>query len=48
MNVADTIKYLREKGVRYLYQGQESNDEVLIDRGHRYLEIADELEDYIR
>ncbi len=48
MNVSDTIKYLREKGIRYLYEGQESNDEVLIERGARYLNLADELEDHVR
>ena len=48
MNVSETIKYLREKGVRYLYEGQAAEDEVLIDRGKRYLELADELEDHVR
>lgn len=48
MNVSETIKYLREKGVRYLYEGQASDDEVLIERGARYLNLADELEDHVR
>lgn len=48
MNVKETLKYLREKGARYLYQGQADEDEVLINRGILYLELADNLEEHLR
>lgn len=47
MNVEETIEYLREKGDRYLLQGNSWDDEHLIDKGLAYLEIARELEERV-
>lgn len=44
MNIADTLNYLREKGIRYLYQGQNENDQELITRARAYLKFANDLD----
>lgn len=47
-SVDETIKYLHEKGIRYLYQGQQDDDVELIKRGSQYIEFSLELKERIR
>lgn len=43
MNLEDTLSYLEIKGLNFINDGNNFDDESLIQRGNAYLDIVSEL-----